>query len=534
MKNFNKRLIQLFLMIFVATNPAWTDSVDIYYGPQGGFSPMNNQRMLKFPDGTERRATLASALLYRLYNLEEGSTVKIAMYSMSDYKTLDAMIELCRDRKINFKLLLDGAATWSASSRDRILERVKKARDEAWAENKPFNFQLAVSTAEAMRRNGREATLDDGKLIWGTMHEKFGIFYRPNDPVPHSSFSGSSNISVTSDQIYAENRVFFDDQPVVARQFQEEFARLWNEYSTVILGPGTPEKYIEVSPVPGYAMVYFNAEPVNELELTRIDDRLINMIRRVKPDGRLDLAMFSFTRAELAEEILRAAERNPKASFRLLFDHAQLDDADPEQSKLAPWLEQRAQEMGLKNIQVRYRFRRNAYGFSKDENKPVLISYLSLFLHHKTLVVNGNEMGLGSYNWSGSAEYLNFENLMVFNGAYKDHQKVIDSFMAEFDTLWNARLPYGKVDRPRKGEPQTVTLKEGKKLHNELLSLLESYENNRVLGTLDREAFKTFAEIVEETGLKKNEVKKALRKLEKAGLIVKWNKSGREGYSQAD
>lgn len=534
MKIIKKALATAFVALSLIVSPMWADSVDIYYGPQGGFSPQNNQRTLTFPDGTVRRATLASALLHRLYNLEHGSTVKIAMYSMSDYQTLDAMIEVCRNKNIHFKLLLDGAASWSASSRDKILEKLKEARASAWADKAPFDFQLAVSTAEAMRRNGRESTLDDGKEIWGTMHEKFGIFYSPKSPVPHSSFCGSSNISVTSDKIYAENRVFFDDQPAVARQFQEEFARLWNEYSVVILGPGTPEKYIETSAIPGYAMVAFNSEPINELELTRIDDQLINKVRQVKPDGKLDLAMFSFTRGELAEAILRSAERNPEAPFRLLLDHAQLNDEDPKQGKLAPWLENKAAELGLKNIQIRYRFRRNAYGYNSSEKKSDLISYLSLFLHHKTLVINGNEMALGSYNWSNSAEYLNFENVMFFNGTCKDHQKVINSFMAEFDTLWDSRLPESMVTKPRKGQPQTVTLKEGKKLQAQLLKVLNVTANHKVMATLDREAFKTFAEIVSETKLKKRQVTSALKTLQKVGLVVNWKKKDVSGYSQAD
>ena len=55
--------------------------------------------------------------------------------------------------------------------------------------------------------------------------------------------------------------------------------------------------------------------------------------------------MFSFTRRELAEAILRSAARHPKAKFRLLFDHAQLDDEDKTQGKLAPWLDEEAKKL---------------------------------------------------------------------------------------------------------------------------------------------------------------------------------------------
>ncbi|HAE40741.1 MAG TPA: hypothetical protein DCG57_19225 [Candidatus Riflebacteria bacterium] len=384
-----------------------------------------------------------------------------------------------------------------------------------------------------MQRNGREHTLEDGKVIFGTMHEKFGIFYRPGNPVPHSSFNGSANISTTSDKIYAENRVFFNDQPAVARQFAEEFARLWNEYSEIVYGRWLPEKYIETSHVPGYVRIVFNSEPVDELLLTRIDSELINLIHRVEASGSLDLAMFSLTRLELAEAILKSAERNPGARFRLLLDHAQLDDEDPLQSKMAPWLEQKAAELGIKNIQVRYRFRRNAYGFSSEEKKPILISYLSLFFHHKNVTVNDKEMAIGSYNWSNSAEFLNFENVMFFNVFYKDHQKVINSFKAEFETLWNSRMP-AEITSPRKGVPQTVTLAEGKALHQQLLKTLGKEANYKVLATLDREAFKTFDQIVEETGLGATRAKQSIRALEADKFLVKWTKDGVEGYSQAD
>ncbi|PKL50746.1 MAG: hypothetical protein CVV42_01720 [Candidatus Riflebacteria bacterium HGW-Riflebacteria-2] len=521
------------VLILTATGSASAESVEIFYGPEGGFSRVNNARTLRFSDGSKKPATLANSLMHRIDSLEPGSTVKIAMYSMSDFQTLDFWLQSAVNKQLSCKLLLCGVSEWSASSRERIAKAIEKVANAAEKEGKSLDFQLAAVTAAAMKRNGREHTLEDGKIIYGTMHEKFGIFYRPGNPVPHSSFNGSANISVTSDKIYAENRVFFDEQPAVARQFAEEFARLWNEYSEIVYGSWLPEKYIETSHVPGYVKIVFNSEPSDELQLTRIDSELINLIHRVEASGSLDLAMFSLTRLELAEAILRSAERNPDARFRLLLDHAQLDDADPLQSKLGPWLEQKAAEMGIKNIQVRYRFRRNAYGFSLEEKKPILLSFLSLFLHHKNVTVNGKEMAIGSYNWSNSAEFLNFENVMFFNTFYKDHQKIIDSFKAEFETLWNSRMP-ATISRPRKGVPQTVTLTEGKTLHKELLKTLEKDENHKVLAALDREAFKTFAQIVTDTGLSEKAARRGIRALEADKFIVKWSKDGVEGYSQAD
>jgi len=247
----------------------FAESVDIYFGPEGGFSRDNHSRVLRFSDGSTKPATLANALMHRIDQLETGSTVKIAMYSMSDYQTLDFLLKAAADKQLNCKLLLCGVSTWSASSRERIAKTIEKADLAAKEAGKSFDFQLAAVTAEAMKRNGREHTLEDGTVIFGTMHEKFGIFYRPGNPVPHSCFNGSANISTTSDKVYAENRVFFNEQPAVARQFAEEFARLWNEYSEIVYGKWLPEKYIETSHVPGYVKIVFNSEPADELQLTR-------------------------------------------------------------------------------------------------------------------------------------------------------------------------------------------------------------------------------------------------------------------------
>ena len=190
---------------------------------------------------------------------------------MSDFKALEAMVNAAKDKGVHIKLLLDGVPEWTKESREQITDIVRKGAEQAKKEGKPYDFVLACTTQEAMKRVGREQTLEDGKVIYGTMHEKFGVFYKPGMVIPTSCFNGSANISTTSDQIYGENRVFFDDQPVVARQFAEEFARLWNEYSTPVFGKWIPERFIETNYVPGYVKLVFNSEPISETELTTID-----------------------------------------------------------------------------------------------------------------------------------------------------------------------------------------------------------------------------------------------------------------------
>ncbi len=538
LKQIFKRFLVVSLFVtslfVVSSDTLWADDINIYFGPRGGFSAENNKRQLEFSDKTKRRATLSNSVKHAFDKLEEGSTAKVAMYSMSDFGCLDAMINAATEKNVRVLLLLDGVTSWARDSRDRIAKVVEKGADRAKKEGKPFNFVLAAVTDKAMKRNGREMTLEDGTVIYGTMHEKFGVFYRAGNPVPHSCFNGSANISLTSDQIYGENRVFFDNQPVVARRFAEEFARLWNEYSEPVFGDWEPEKLIVAPNVPGYTRVIFNSEPRDELVMTRIDSELMAMIGRVKAAGSLDLAMFSVTRTELAQAILLAAGRNPEAKFRLLLDHAQMLDMNPKEGKLAPWIEKQAKEQGLENIEIRYRFRKNAYGYDSEKEEVGLISYLSLFWHHKNLCVNDEELAVGSYNWSNSGENLNYENVMFFDKRFEHNDKIIKAFKGEFDALWESRMPTEKTTWPRKGAPQTVTLAEGIELHKRIVRLLSNKDVQVVHSALGRDVHKSYEELREETKLSRKRLNKALSRLTNMDMIVKYSRKDKEGYSQAD
>ena len=161
---------------------------------------------------------------------------------------------------------------------------------------------------------------------------------------------------------------------------------------------------------------------------------------------------------------------------------------------------------------------------------------MSLFLHHKNVSINNKEIIVGSYNWSSSAENMNFENIMVFNGDNQHHQKIVDSFKAEFDTLWNSKLPdVSSVKSVRKGLPQTVTLEEGKRLQAKLLKTLKKSKNNQLVHTaLSKDAIKSYDDLKKETKLSDGKLKASIKALVADGFIIKMVKKGVEVYAQAD
>jgi len=525
----------LFIIFWGIVQIGCSDPLEVYFGPAGGFSVSNNSRKIVFSDGKTVAATLQNAVLDMIKRTDRGDTIKICTYSMSDFNTLDALIEAARDRGVKIKLLLDAAADWTAAARDKIVTKVREAKKEAEAAGIPFDFQIKIVTKETMAIRGRLKKLPNGKTVYGTMHEKFGIFYRAGDPVPKDGFCGSANLSFTSDQIYGENRVVFIGRPALARQFQEEFARLWNEFGVGILGPCHSEIYLPASPVRGEVQVFFNSRPVDESNLVRLDKIFADMIRMAgKKGGSLDIGMFSFTNPRLAQEVIDAARLNPNARFRLLLDLSQIDDSDKEDSIQGPWMEREAARLRLTNLQIRYKWRSNAFGWNPETASFEMMSLRNLFWHHKVMVVNEKLMAMGSYNLSGSAEELNFENVMIFDADQPEQKKIIQAFMNEFETVWNSRRPSGRVEAPLKGIPQSVTGPEGRALQKRILSLICDEKNWKIVQSMDRGTFVTFEELLNLTQLSRTDLLSRLDQLIEASLLCKCKKDGVAGYMQAD
>lgn len=58
----------------------------------------------------------------------------------------------------------------------------------------------------------------------------------------------------------------------------------------------------------------------------------------------------------------------------------------------------------------------------------------SRLMHHKIMLVDGKMMLTGSYNWSATAEHLNYENIMVLKG--QEYAGIMRETRQEFERLW--------------------------------------------------------------------------------------------------
>jgi phosphatidylserine/phosphatidylglycerophosphate/cardiolipin synthase-like enzyme len=553
--------------------------VEVYFAPDGGFAPVNQNRSIETSSGKQMAPTLNNAVKALIDDTKDGGQIKIAMYAFSEKGMQNDLIDAAFKRNIKVKLLLDGVADWTEEIRADIIKSVKTA-SRGIKRELTNNFQIKVVQKSAFISRFRTRELEDGKLIFGTMHEKFGVFYDPGMKIPFTSFSGSSNISFGSDQKFAENRFVFKNDPVVARQFAEEFARLWNEYGTDFLGNAESEIFIPADPIAGTVKCVFNGEPINEEEFFKIDETIGNMIRKVSyTNGTIDIFMFSFTHWQLAQQLLEYAQRYPTVKIRMLMDQTQLISDDAHRGILGPYLEEKAIELGITNLQIKYKWRSNIYGWeeqlsnkkeeektekiaddggkvdlsvdgvpgiesessdSEDEtqnggskhekfNKAAQIHWRSLILHHKVIVVDKKAMIAGSYNWSSSAERRNLENVMVFNGKYPGHQNAIDRMMAEFDYLWNSDYKPAPKKSATEG-PQVVSGPEGRKLVTQILQTLNKPNMQAVVQFVEFNKNCTIHQIVKGTNIKADVVRPVLEELVQAGILY----SNRSKYGLAD
>lgn len=507
--------------------------IDIVFGPEGGFAPTNNERTYKTLAGNEEPLRMNAVVVDWVNRTPDAGAIRMAMYNF-DYEPVFEALLAAAKRGVQVRLILDNCAGWTDANVTQVKSRIKGLVDAAKAEGKPVDYQLKVITIAKMKEHKRTRTLDDGKEIFGTFHQKFGVFHEDKTRAPRHAFGGSANLSESSDSKYAENRVFFRDEPAVARAYANQFAKMWNDYSEPATEKCDPEEEKEVQERLPLELL-FNADRVGKAPdspFKRIDERISGLMDEVRDDGSLDLMMFSFTHYKLAMKLLDVAKAKPNAKFRLLFDHSMLEETPEKKSLMPPLLETKAVELGLKNLEIRYKFRANAYGYSSETQKIELDHFRSKLLHHKVMIVNGEKCVFGSYNWSGSAEERNFEDAFVFSAAEPAGKDVITRFKAEFDFLWDRYYGGWNGEGER---PYTISGPEGRAWAQRIIQLLkENAEVSKIRDVLDKSGASTLKQIAEETNLKADEVEKLFAPLLQEKLIKTRQKKEKLIYELAD
>ncbi|HNV72622.1 MAG TPA: phospholipase D-like domain-containing protein, partial [Candidatus Ozemobacteraceae bacterium] len=220
--------------------------------------------------------------------------------------------------------------------------------------------------------------------------------------------NGSANLCELTDKVYAEDRVVFFDDPEVSKAFAQEFARLWELYGEPAYGTITPEK-LDNSRINSDVRIVFTSLKDKPRAMT-VDKLLEKTLDQVDSRrGTIDIALFAYTHYGITQKLLQMAEAMPKVKIRILLDHSQLRSEGDKKGLMSEYLEREIRARRLKNIEIRYKFRANAYGFDKEAKQNMLVHVRSYLMHHKCLFVNRRYLVTGSYNWSESASERNLE-----------------------------------------------------------------------------------------------------------------------------
>ncbi|MDD5555696.1 MAG: phospholipase D-like domain-containing protein [bacterium] len=227
------------------------------------------------------------------------------------------------------------------------------------------------------------------------------------------------------------------------------------------------------APAPAAAKieVYFNRTERLERHLKGAFSHAVARAQEGRP-GTIDIMIFSFTTAPLADSILRIARDYPGVRIRLIANLSQLfrepSSVVPDMEGIAAGTresyrqvaerrkafikdpEQRQQGVDaelryllsefrlrpLPNIEIRYKWF-PAFSWNDEIEEPDYDHFhqKAALLHHKAAIINNEILVNGSYNWSVSAETKNFENLMIVSGP--EDRRIVDDFIAEFEAIWN-------------------------------------------------------------------------------------------------
>ncbi|NTV37226.1 MAG: DUF1669 domain-containing protein [Anaerolineaceae bacterium] len=199
----------------------------------------------------------------------------------------------------------------------------------------------------------------------GLMHDKFAIIDKKE------VWTGSMNYTLTS--AYDDhNNLLRIQSPEIAALYEGEFEEMYTEY---LFGPGG-NKTTTIQPimVNGHKVeAYFSPED-------KIAGRILKVIASSRKS--INIQAFAFTRDDLGDEIIRRAKAG--VNVRGVFDSDQIDS----------------------NIGGEFpRFLDAGLDVHRDP-------FMNM-LHDKLIIIDGEIIITGSYNFSNSAETKNDENVVI-------------------------------------------------------------------------------------------------------------------------
>ncbi|HNE24048.1 MAG TPA: phospholipase D-like domain-containing protein, partial [Leptospiraceae bacterium] len=311
-------------------------------------------------------------------------TVDIAVYNLGRQTIIDALI-LAHERGVKVRMV--GDVDEGATDGYRQIE---------------FYRQIPFSLGNAT----------------GIQHNKFAVVDSKY------VFMGTGNYT-DSDLMRNNNNFMVMESDTLAREYTREFEQMfYGKFAGAKLAPTHPQRqhYVNLTPIELYFSPYDGDEAIK---------RMVQLIDGAKVQ--IQFMIFAYTHDEISAAMIRAARRGVlvRGVHDLTFIRGTSEEA-PRLYSAGVWMSTGPfnREDGNENTSV--------IGVAAHGGK----------LHAKTLIIDGNIVCTGSFNWSTNAVENNDENLLVVQSPY-----VAAELQQQWEAVWAVSHPITNQLSHPSGEP---------------------------------------------------------------------------------
>ena len=294
------------------------------------------------------------------------------------------------------------------------------------------------------------------------MHHKFAIIDGPRADLSRAEtgtlITGSANWSYSAGTRYDENTLFVTGDDHLNLAFQREFNHLWQHGRPFPggenIGPLEQIDIAEMSLPVDHGATTAMTSPNFTTSTTSYGPTFSTVsgsgaIREPLSDFILSaqdsiwVASGHLRSRQITDALLQAQQANPSLDIQVYLDgqeYTSVGYRDEEEQEYEDCLaeantsvqvnrcEDRGVHFGLNlheaGIPIRYKYYSYRWHYSYAVQQ-----------HHKYIIVDGERVASGSYNFSNNAERDTFENIIFFEGPA--YEGVIEDFVANFGAIWD-------------------------------------------------------------------------------------------------
>lgn len=313
---------------------------------------------------------------------------------------------------------------------------VRGALERAVARGVKIRFLADDGVADSSSKAGALEDMGiDVRRVTKVMHHKFAIIDGPRDDstldraATAHIISGSANWSSSAGTIYDENTLFLTAYPELALRMQRDFDTIWagskdKVYNDTLEWDQTRAditddliaQYEDPNTHAWFTSYNFKAnsnQSWSYLGTTHVTDQVVAGI--LSAEESLEIATGHFVSEPIAQAVEDALVANPNLQVRVVIDCQEVNKDDGAIGTIK------------KNIEAsggRITYKCNTYRWHYKYAKQ---------MHHKYIIVDGDELYTGSLNFSDNSETNVFENVMYFAGS--EHRSLLDAYEANFEMV---------------------------------------------------------------------------------------------------